>query len=186
MSCIRQTRLSRFGTPLVVLSAGPISHNSIHFLIIITDFVALYSFTGYVVFIITSFLVRVEYGVQCSLNSEFLSCFSGFCPDFWGHNEYKVVFSVSNFVNFPFLSSNIPFGLSCDVYISQLIRYARCCSYYDEFGYHHKLLVDRHLSQCYEVKRLRNSFKKFYGRYPDLIRKYQRSVKDMMADSFPD
>ena len=29
-------------------------------------------------------------------------------------------------------------------------------------------------------------FKKFYGRYPDLIGKYQRSVKDMVADSFPD
>ena len=47
-------------------------------------------------------------------------------------------------------------------------------------------LVDRLLSQGYEVKRLRNSFKKFYGRYPDLIGKYQRSVKDMVADSFPD
>ena len=49
-----------------------------------------------------------------------------------------------------------------------------------------KLLLDRLLSQGYEVKRLRNSFKKFYGRYPDLIGKYQRSVKDMIADSFPD
>ena len=49
-----------------------------------------------------------------------------------------------------------------------------------------KLLVDRLLSQGYEVKRLRNSCKKFYGRYPDLIGKYQRSVKDMVADSFPD
>ena len=76
--------------------------------------------------------------------------------------------------------------LSCSVYISQLIRYARGCSYYDDFGYHHKLLVDRLLSQGYEVKRLRKSFKKFYGRYPDFIRKYQRSVKDMVADLFPD
>ena len=42
------------------------------------------------------------------------------------------------------------------------------------------------LTDSYEVKHLRNSFKKFYGRYPDLIRKYQRSVKDMVADSFPD
>ena len=58
--------------------------------------------------------------------------------------------------------------------------------YHDDFGYHHKLLADRLLSQGYEVKRLRNSFKKFYGRYPDLIGKYQRSVKDMVADSFPD
>ena len=89
-------------------------------------------------------------------------------------------------VNFPFFSSNIPSSPSYGVYVSQLIRYAKCCSYYDDFGYRHKLLVDRLLSQGYEVKRLRNSFKKFYGRYPDLIGKYQRSVKDMVADSFPD
>ena len=91
-------------------------------------------------------------------------------------------------VNFPFLSSNIniQYSLSYGVYILQLIRYARCCSYYDDFGYHHKLLVDRLLSQGYEVKRLINSVKKFYGRYSSLTRKYQRSVKDMMADSSPD
>ena len=46
-------------------------------------------------------------------------------------------------VNFLFLSSNIPSSPSHGVYISQLIRYARCCSYYDDFGYCHKLLVDR-------------------------------------------
>ena len=26
----------------------------------------------------------------------------------------------------------------------------------------------------------------YYGRYPDLIGKYQTSAKDMMADSFPE
>ena len=88
-------------------------------------------------------------------------------------------------VNFPFLSSNIPSSPSYGVYISLSIRYASC-SYYDDFGCRHKLLVDRLLSQGYEVKRLRKSFKKFYGTYPDLIGKYQRSVKDMVADSFPD
>ena len=39
-----------------MLSACPISHNSIHLFIITTDFVVLYLFTGYVGFIITSFL----------------------------------------------------------------------------------------------------------------------------------
>ena len=62
---------------LVVLSAGPISHNSIHLLIITTDFVALYWFTGYVVFIITLFLAGVESRDQWLLNSKVLSCFSG-------------------------------------------------------------------------------------------------------------
>ena len=38
-------------------------------------------------------------------------------------------------INFPFLSSNIPTGPSYGVYISQLIRYVRCCSHYDYFRY---------------------------------------------------
>ena len=54
-------------------------------------------------------------------------------------------------VNFPFLSSNIPSGSSYGVYISQLIRYARCCSHYNDFRYHHKCLVDRLLSQGYKA-----------------------------------
>ena len=57
--------------------------------------------------------------------------------------------------------------------ISELIRYERCFSCYDDFGYRHKLAREIHLKNCYD-------------RYPDLIRKYQRSVKDMMVDSFPD
>ena len=88
-------------------------------------------------------------------------------------------------VNFPYLSSNIPSGPSYGVYISQLIRYARCCSHYDDFRYRHKCLVDRLLSQGYIALRLEKSFMKFYGRYQDLIEKYQRSVNVMVNDSFP-
>ena len=88
-------------------------------------------------------------------------------------------------VNFPFMSSNIPSGPSYGVYISQLIRYARCCSHYVDFGYRHKLLVDRLLSQGYKVNRLRNSFQKFYGRHPDLITKCFKSVREVVSDSFP-
>ena len=36
-------------------------------------------------------------------------------------------------VNFPFVSSNIPSAPAYDVYASQLIRYARCCSNYNDF-----------------------------------------------------
>ena len=72
-----------------------------------------------------------------------------------------------------------------NMWISQLIRYARCCSHYDDFRYRHKCLVDRLLSQGYIALRLEKSFKKFYGRYQDLIEKYQRSVNVMVNDSFP-
>ena len=88
-------------------------------------------------------------------------------------------------VNFPYLSSNIPSGPSYGVRISWLIGYARCCSHCDDFRYRHKCLVDRLLSQGYIALRLEKSFKKFYGRYQDLIEKYQRSVNVMVNDSFP-
>ena len=87
-------------------------------------------------------------------------------------------------VNFPFLSSNMPSGPSYGVYISQFIRYARCCLHYDDFRYRHKHLLDRLLSQGYIALRLEKSFKKFYGRYQDLIEKCQRSVNVMVNDSF--
>ena len=65
-------------------------------------------------------------------------------------------------------------ALLMGVYISQLIRYARYCSHYDDFRYRRKCLVDRLLSQGYIALRLEKSLKKFYGRYQDLIEKYQR------------
>ena len=74
-----------------MLSAGPIPHNSIHLLIIITDFVALTDLLDVVVFIITSFLAGVEFATSvCSTLS--------FTLFFWGHNEYKIVFSIYSLV----------------------------------------------------------------------------------------
>ena len=78
-------------------------------------------------------------------------------------------------VNFLFLSS-----CSYGVYISQLISYARCCTHYDDFAYHHKLPVDRLLCQGYKVNQLRNSFQAFYGRYPDLVTKNQKPFSEML------
>ena len=42
----------------------------------------------------------------------------------------------------------------------------------------HKLPVDRLFPQDYKVNPLRNSFQTFYGRYSDLITKYQKSVSE--------
>ena len=53
-------------------------------------------------------------------------------------------------------------------------------------SFRHKCLVDQLLSQGYIALRLEKSFKKFYGRYQDLIEKYQRSVNVMVNDSFQD
>ena len=36
-----------------------------------------------------------------------------------------------------------------------------------------------------KVNQLRNPFQNFYGSYLDLVAKYQKSVTDMLNDSFP-
>ena len=46
-------------------------------------------------------------------------------------------------------------------------------------------LIDFCHIQGYIALKLEKSFKKFYGRYQDLIEKYQRSVKVIVKDSFP-
>ena len=75
-------------------------------------------------------------------------------------------------VSFPFFSSNIPSSPSYSFCISQLT------------GYRHKLFVGRLLFQGYEIKGLKNSLKKFYDSYPDVIKKYQRLVNNTTNDSF--
>jgi hypothetical protein len=44
-------------------------------------------------------------------------------------------------------SSNIPVSLAYDIYISQLIRYARACSSYDQFLILRSLLTNKLMSQ---------------------------------------
>ena len=47
----------------------------------------------------------------------------------------------------------------------------------------HRALVTRLLSQGYEVNRLSNTFKKFYGRHTDLVGQYRKDVCQMFAHS---
>ena len=53
-------------------------------------------------------------------------------------------------VNFPFLSSNIPSAPAYVVYVSQLIRYGRACSNYQDFMERGKVFTTRLLSQEYQ------------------------------------
>ena len=89
-----------------------------------------------------------------------------------------------NFVNFPFLSSNIPQSPAYGVYVSQLIRYARASSAYIDFLVRSRLLTNKLLGQGYKRFKLITTFKKLYGRYYDLIGKFQHSVTHMVTDLF--
>ena len=75
-------------------------------------------------------------------------------------------------VNFPYLCSNIPSSPAYGVYVSQLIRYARACSAYDQLLNRGKLLTDKLLLQGFQQSRLKAAFRKFYGRYNNSVYQY--------------
>jgi hypothetical protein len=85
-------------------------------------------------------------------------------------------------VNFPYLCSNILASPAYGVYISQLIRYARACSKYDQFLNRGSLLTHKLMPQGFQMSRLQAAFRKFYGRYHDLICPYNLSLGHMLSD----
>ena len=84
--------------------------------------------------------------------------------------------------NFPFPSCNIPSSPAYGVFISQLIRYSRACSSRDCFILRARRLSSKLLKQGYIAERLKLSFRKFYGRYGDLIQQYEVSLSRMLND----
>ena len=87
-------------------------------------------------------------------------------------------------VNFPFLDSNIPVSPAYGVFVSQLIRYSRASSEYQDFIYRGSQLVSKLLQQGYVLARLITTFKKFYGRHHDLVDKYDKPMSRMARDLF--
>jgi hypothetical protein len=84
-------------------------------------------------------------------------------------------------VNFPFICSNISAAPAYGVYISQLIRYSRACSSYQD---RRLLLTRKLLNQGFLLVKLKSSLRKFYGRHHDLVDRYGISVSQMTMDMF--
>ena len=74
--------------------------------------------------------------------------------------------------NFPFLDGDVPLAPSYGVYISQLVRFARVCSTFDDFNERNLTITAKLLQQGYRFHKIINTFKKFYSRYEHLICKY--------------
>ena len=77
-----------------------------------------------------------------------------------------------------------PLSHSYGVYISQLIRYVRACFAYEDFSKRGRLLTNKMMLQGYNESRLKSSFRKFYGRYNDLVCGYNLSLAHMLNDLF--
>ena len=64
-------------------------------------------------------------------------------------------------VNFPFLESVVSRSTSYQVYISQLIRFARASSHVADFNTRNKLLTQKLLKQGYWYHKLGKTFSRF-------------------------
>ena len=87
-------------------------------------------------------------------------------------------------VNFPFICSNIPAALAYGVYISQLIRYSRACSSYQDVLDRGLLLTRKLLNQGFLLVKLKSSLREFYGRHHNLVDRYGIAVSKMTTDMF--
>ena len=75
-------------------------------------------------------------------------------------------------VNFPWLSGDVPRLPSYGVYISQLVRFARCCTGVSDFNSKNLQLTSKLLTQGYRYHKLRKTFGKFFRSYSDLLSKF--------------
>ena len=128
--------------------------------------------------------LEIKETTESASSASYLDIFLEF--DATGHLSTRLYDKRDDFnfaiINFPHLDSNIPLSPSYGVYISQLIRYARACSSYGDFVDRLSHLSCKLLKQGYLRERLVSTFKRFFGRYHELIDKYDASLKQMIND----
>ena len=75
-------------------------------------------------------------------------------------------------VNFPWLSGDVPRLPSYGIYISQLVRFARCCTSVLDFHSKNLKITSKLLTQGYRYHKLRKTFGKFFRSYSELLSKF--------------
>ena len=71
-------------------------------------------------------------------------------------------------VNFPWLSGDVPRLPSYGIYISQLVRFARCCTSVFDFHFKNFQITSKLLTQSYRNHKLRKTFGTFFRSYSEL------------------
>ena len=94
-----------------------------------------------------------------------------------GSHVHKCVFDkrddfIFPIVNFHWLSDDVPILPSYGVYISQLVRFARCCTSVSDFNSKNLQFTSKLLTQGYWYHKLRKIFGKFFRSYSDLLSKF--------------
>ena len=79
---------------------------------------------------------------------------------------------VFTIVNFPWLSGEVPRLPSYGIYISQLVRLARCCTSVFDFHSKNLQITSKLLTEGYKYHKLRKTFGKFFRSYSELLSKF--------------
>ena len=86
-------------------------------------------------------------------------------------------------VNFPWLSGDVPRLPSYGVYISQLVRFAKCCTSFSDFYSKNLQITSKLLTQGYRYHKLRKSFGKFFSSYSDLVSNFgEMSFQEFVSE----
>jgi len=80
-------------------------------------------------------------------------------------------------INYPYMDSNIPVKPALGVYTSQLIRYAKICTKFEDFQERNLLITKKLLRQGYKYSNLVATFKKFHLKYNNILTKYKKTLK---------
>ena len=75
-------------------------------------------------------------------------------------------------VNFPTLTGNIPCKSAYGVFIGELVRYARACTFMEDFTVRMLVLVKKLKKQSFRVKSLKKAWFKFCESHILLIQKF--------------
>ena len=75
-------------------------------------------------------------------------------------------------MNFPWLSGDVPRLQSYGIYISLLVRFARCCTSVFDFHSKNLQITSKLLTKGYRYNKLRKTFGKFSRSYSELLSKF--------------
>jgi len=85
-------------------------------------------------------------------------------------------------VSFPTLTGNIPRKSSYGVFIGEAVRYARACTYYEDFKTRICILVKKLKKQFFNERLLRRTWSKFCDSHLLLVQKYGSVVLTLSED----
>ena len=75
-------------------------------------------------------------------------------------------------VNFPNLTGNIPLTSSYGVFVGELVRYSRSCTYYEDFLDRAVKLIKKLTKQAFRIKKVKATHFKFIDSHIILVQKY--------------